>query len=87
MLKSGGLAFINLLSVDDEMCEEDEQVGENEFWQEEGRKVVHSFHRDSEADLLFAGQEIIHREKRYIERNVEGRKIIQVFIDYIVKKV
>ncbi len=87
VLKSGGLTFINLLSIDDAMCGEGEKIGENEFIQEEDNKVVHSFHRDNEADSLFAGQEIIHREKRYLERIYDGRKILQVFIDYIGKKV
>ena len=87
VLISGGLTFVNLLSIADDMCGEGEKIGENEFMQEEGKKVVHSFHRDNEADSLFAGQEIIHREKRYLERIYDGRKILQVFIDYIVKKV
>ena len=76
VLKSGGLTFINFLSIDDAMCGEGEKIGENEFIQKEEKKVVHSFHSDNEADSLFAGQEIIHREKRYLERIYDGRKIL-----------
>lgn len=87
VLKVDGLIFVNLLSIDDQMCGQGEKVGENEFLQMEEEPTIHSFHSDDEANSLFVGQKILHQEKRYIERIYAGRKILQVYLDYIVKKV
>ena len=87
VLKPNGLIFINLLSVEDQLCGKGKEVGVNEFLQQEGEDlVIHSFFEDDEADSLFEKNEIIHKEKRFIDFSYEGKPLHQVYIDFIVKK-
>jgi len=81
------ILYINFLSVEDQLCGKGKEVGVNEFLQQEGEDlVIHSFFEDDEADSLFEKNEIIHKEKRFIDFSYEGKPLHQVYIDFIVKK-
>jgi hypothetical protein len=47
---------------------------------------IDSYFEDKEADVFFNNFEILHKEKRTIERITEGKKELLAFIDYIAKK-
>lgn len=87
VLKKDGLCFVNLLSVEDFGYGQGKELEKGEFYQDEGdHKTVHSYYDDTEGDKYFDDFDIIHKEKRIVERYFEGKKYKQVFIDYIAKK-
>jgi ubiquinone/menaquinone biosynthesis C-methylase UbiE len=87
VLKPGGLCFVNFMSVDDDACGEGEPLGKGEFVQAEaGGKTVHVFHADDEPDVYFSNFDMLHKEKRILERWIEGEKYSQAYIDYIAQK-
>jgi hypothetical protein len=47
---------------------------------------IDSYFEDKEADVFFSNFEILHKEKRIIERITEGRNELQALIDYIAQK-
>lgn len=82
VLKPHGLCYVNFLSVDDP---DRQPFRRNEFTLLLRSKRF-SHYKDNEADIYFRNFEIIRKEKRLIEKLWYGRKIIQVYIDYIAKK-
>lgn len=85
VLKSGGLCFVNILSVDDP----DDRVFCDTAY---ARKLLgserFSKYEDCEADEYFANFEIIRKEKRFIEKKLKnGDRMKQVLIDYIARKI
>jgi ubiquinone/menaquinone biosynthesis C-methylase UbiE len=82
VLKPGGSCYVNFFSVEHSSYGRGEKVTDGEFnYDEEGRPMVHTFLRDHEADALFVGMEIVHREKRR-DPGTDGK----AFIDYIATK-
>ena len=79
VLKPSGLCFVNFLSVDepqrDTFCKP--FLGSKGF----------SYYEDDEPDSYFRNFEVIHKEKRILERKTDGKKTKQAYIDYITKKV
>ncbi len=76
VLKVGGLCFVNFVSIDDVMFGQGQEVGRGEFLQgwypgiiKEGH--VCSYYEDSEPDRYFGHFEIIRKEKRIIELQIE----------------
>jgi hypothetical protein len=78
---------VNFLSVDDGACGEGEPLGKGEFVQDEaGEKTVHTYYADDEPDAYFSNFDMLHKEKRILERWFEGEKYSQAYIDYIAQK-
>ena len=87
ILISKGLLFVNLLSTDDEGFRRGKEIGVGEYEQlEDEETCIHTYYGIDEADSYFDGMEILYKEVRLLERKIEGNKIKQGFIDYIVKK-
>ena len=82
VLKPHGLCYVNFHSVDDP----DRRPFRRTEFTLLLRSKRFSHHKDCEADIYFKNSEIIRKEKRRIEKLWYGRKIIQVYIDYIAKK-
>lgn len=89
VLPTGGYAFINFASVNDERFGVGDQVGEGEYKQpEHGELVLHSYFKENEVDAYFEGFKIIYKENRIrygYRRN--GEQVRLGYIDYIVEKV
>ena len=45
-----------------------------------------SQHEDGEPDRYFSNFEIIHKEKRIIDKKANGKRSVQASIDYIAEK-
>jgi ubiquinone/menaquinone biosynthesis C-methylase UbiE len=78
VLKPSGLCFVNFISIDEPekgpFCKP--FLGNPRFSQ----------HEDSEPDEYFRNFEILHKEKRVIDKRIDGKRSIQAYIDYIAEK-
>lgn len=78
VLKPRGLCFVNFVSVDEPdkvpFCKP--FLGNPQFSQ----------HEDDEPDLYFRNFEILHKEKRIIDKKTDGKRLVQAYIDYIAEK-
>ena len=78
VLKPSGLCFVNFDSVDDPdkrpFCKP--FLGNPRFSQ----------HEDNEADKYFRNFKVIHKEKRLIDKKIDGKRSVQAYIDYVAKK-
>ena len=78
VLRPTGLCFVNFVSVDEPtkgaFCKP--FLGNTKFSQ----------HEDNEADSYFSNFDIIHKEKRIVEKTTNRKRSVQVYIDYIAKK-
>jgi len=78
VLKPSGLCFVNFVSVD--------EPDKGPFCKPFLGNPRFSQHEDDEPDQYFSHFEIIHKEKRIIEKRIHGKRLVQVYIDYIAKK-
>jgi ubiquinone/menaquinone biosynthesis C-methylase UbiE len=78
VLKPSGLCFVNFVSVD--------EPDKGPFCKPFLGNPRFSQHEDDEPDQYFSHFEIIHKEKRIIEKRTQGKRLVQVYIDYIAKK-
>lgn len=78
VLKPSGLCFVNFVSVD--------EPDKGPFCKPFLGNPRFSQHEDDEPDQYFSHFEIIHKEKRIIEKRTHGKRLVQVYIDYIAKK-
>jgi len=78
VLKPSGLCFVNFVSVD----EPDKGPFCKPFLGSPG----FSQHEDDEADRYFRNFEIIHKEKRIIDKKTHDKRLVQAYIDYIAEK-
>jgi ubiquinone/menaquinone biosynthesis C-methylase UbiE len=78
VLKPSGLCFVNFVSIDDPdkgpFCKP--FLGNQRF----------SRHEDDEPDRYFRNFEIICKEKRIIDKKIDGKRSVQAYIDYIAEK-
>jgi len=78
VLNPSGLCFVNFISVDEPFkgpfCKP--FLGNPRFSQ----------HEDNEPDRYFGNFEIVHKEKRIIDKKTDGKRLAQVYIDYIAEK-
>jgi ubiquinone/menaquinone biosynthesis C-methylase UbiE len=78
VLKPRGLCFVNFVSIDEPdkgpFCKP--FLGNQRFSQ----------HEDDEPDRYFRNFEILHKEKRSIDKKIDGKRSVQVYIDYIAEK-
>lgn len=91
VMKAKGLCFVNFVSADEPPPTDAIETRKGEFlrktpWSGVKCPNIDSYFEDREADLFFSNFEILHKEKRIIERTTEGRKELQAFIDYIAQK-
>jgi len=96
VLKAKGLCFVNFVSVDESPPTDAIETRKGEFhkktpWRGVKGPNIDSYFEDNEADVFFSNFEILHKEKRIIERihfwKTEGKKELQAYIDYIAKKI
>ena len=84
VLKPGGLCFVNLKSVDDP---DDRAFCDTAYARNLLNSERFSKFEDDEVDSYFENFEILRKEKRLIDKKLEsGDRLIQAFIDYIVRK-
>ena len=81
VLKPDGLFYVNLASIDDPNC-----GSFNERASKLYKSDRFSQFEDNEADSYFNRFQIIRKEKRWIEKIVEGDLVNQVYVEYILKK-
>ena len=95
VIKAKGLCFVNFVSADEPPPIDAIETRKGEFlkkapWRGVKGPNIDSYFEDEEADVFFSNFEILHKEKRIIERipfhRTEGKKELQAFIDYIAKK-
>ena len=91
VMKAKGLCFVNFVSADEPPPSDAIETRKGEFlkktpWRGVNCPNIDSYFEDNEADVFFSNFEVIHKEKRIIERITEGKKIMQAFIDYIARK-
>ena len=91
VMKAGGLCFVNFVSADEPPPTGAIETRKGEFlnqtpWRGVTCLNIDSYFEDNEADVFFRNFEIIHKEKRIIERITEGKKLLQAYIDYIAQK-
>ena len=78
VLKPGGLCYVNFVSVD--------EPDKGPFCQPFLGNPRFSQHEDNEPDQYFTSFEIIHKEKRIIDRKTDGQRTEQAYLDYIAEK-
>lgn len=95
VMKAQGLCFVNFVSADEPSPTDAIETRKGEFlkktpWRGVKCPNIDSYFEDKEADVFFSNFEIIHKEKRIIERipfwKNKGKKELQAYIDYIAKK-
>ena len=83
VLKPEGLCYVNFMSVDDP---DREPFCETAFARRLLKSERFAHHEDIEADVFFAGFEIVRKEKRLLEKLVGGKRYEQAYIEYIARK-
>lgn len=78
VLKPSGLCFVNFVSVD--------EPDKGPFCKPFLGNPRFSQHEDDEADKYFRNFEIIHKEKRIIDKKTHDKRSVQTYIDYIAQK-
>jgi len=78
VLKPSGLCFVNFVSID--------EPDKGPFCKPFLGNPRFSQHKDNESDKYFRNFEIIHKEKRIIDKKTNGKRSDQAIIDYIAKK-
>jgi len=78
VLKPNGLCFVNFGSID--------EADKGPFCKPFLGNQRFSQHEDDEADRYFSNFEIIHKEKRIIDKKTDGKRSVQAYIDYIAEK-
>ena len=91
VMKVKGLCYVNFVSADEPPPTGAIETRKGEYlnqtpWRGVNCSNVDSYFEDKEADVFFNNFEIIHKEKRIIERLAEGKKLHQTYIDYIAQK-
>jgi len=84
VLKSDGLCYVNLLSVDD--AESWEPFCETAAAKDPLKSKGFAHFEDDEADMFFEAFEIVRKEKRLVEKLWEGRTLKQADVEYIARK-
>lgn len=79
VLKPSGLCFVNFVSIDD--------PDEGPFCKPFLGNQRFSRHEDHEPDRYFRHFKIILKEKRIIDKKIDGKRSAQAYIDYIAEKI
>lgn len=88
VLKTGGMAFINFASINDDRATVGKKVGDGEYLQDEhmGKDILHSYFDENEAEDYFDGFRIFYKENRIKNIFRDDMKITRGYIDYIIVK-
>lgn len=87
VLKHEGLCYVNFLSEDCNTYGQGVQIGDGEFKQiEDNQEVLYCHYKDNEVEHNLSGFDIIYKEKRIIQRKIDGRQYTSAFLDYILMK-
>lgn len=87
VLIKDGLCFVNFLSINDEGYGCGEQIGNGEFFQDEGdEKVIHSYFYENEAEGYLNDFTILRKEYRNIDLYQNETKHVLSYIEFILKK-
>ena len=78
VLKPLGSCIVNFVSVD--------EPDKGPFCKPFLGNPRFSKHEDDEADKYFNNFEIIHKEKRIIDKKTDGKRSVQAYIDYIAER-
>ena len=84
VLKPGGLCYVNFLSVDDAESWEPfcKTADANDLLKSEG----FAHFEDDEADVFFEAYEIVRKEKRFVDKLWQDRRLKQADVEYIARK-
>lgn len=82
-LRSGGLCYVNFLSVDDP---DDEPFSETAPIRQLLQSERFSHHEDDEPDAFFRNFAIVRKEKRLIDKLHGQKRLIQAYVEYIARK-
>ncbi|MBS4538768.1 class I SAM-dependent methyltransferase [Clostridium sp. D2Q-11] len=87
VVKSGGLLFVNFLSYECSTYCEGLVQNKGEFLQDDKEgKILFAHYEGNEVEEFFVDSDIIYKEKKIIERFIDGKKHISGFFEYILKK-
>lgn len=87
VLRPHGLCYVNFLAREDGEFGQGREVEPGTFVNaEDGKSTAHTYFTDEEGDRLFAGCELVRKEKRIIDKRFEGCMHRMSFIDYILQK-
>lgn len=87
VLKPEGLCYVNFLNEECDSYGKGNQVNEGEFIQiEDGQGVFYCHYKEDEIEQCFNGFEILYKEKRTIQRKIDGEKYTSSYFDYILMK-
>ncbi len=78
VLKPSGLCYVNFVSVD--------EPDKGPFCKPFLGNPRFSQHEDDEPEKYFSNFEVIHKEKRIIEKTIHSKQSVQVYTDYIAQK-
>ncbi|MCK4700711.1 MAG: class I SAM-dependent methyltransferase [Bacteroidales bacterium] len=81
VLKPEGLFYVNFATVEDPNCGPFNERASKLY-----KSKRFSQFKDDEADSYFKGFQILRKEKIWIEKIVENDVVMQVYVDYIVRK-
>jgi ubiquinone/menaquinone biosynthesis C-methylase UbiE len=85
VLKPGGLLYLNLLSIDDLLFGDGEEISPATFRKVENEEILeHTFFEFNEGDKYFSNYQIIYKQIR--KEFLNQYEYISGMIDYIVKK-
>jgi hypothetical protein len=84
-MKPGGLLYLNLLSIDDLLFGDGEEISPATFRKVENEEILeHTFFEFNEGDKYFSNYQIIYKQIR--KEFLNQYDYISGMIDYIVKK-
>ena len=87
VLKEDGICYVNFLSKECSTYGMGIEKEQGEFTLMEDNEEVHYCHyADDEPERYFKEFNIIYKEKRIIEREIDGCKYISGYLDYILRK-
>jgi ubiquinone/menaquinone biosynthesis C-methylase UbiE len=78
VLEPSGLCFVNFVSAD--------EPDKGPFCKPFLGNPKFSQYEDNEPDKYFRNFEIIHKEKRIIDKKTDGKRSVQAYIDYVAKR-
>lgn len=87
VLKKDGLLYVNFIWQDGETSVYGEERKPGEFWMSiEGEEVLHSCHKEDEADKYFENHEVLYKETRKFSFKLPDLVLNNSYISYVVRK-
>lgn len=87
VLKKGGLAFVNFMTIEDGLYGEGEEISKGEFLQKDGeREVIHTFIEEDEISEFIPNFDIVMMNKSNISYPKRWGDYIGSYYDIILEK-